>query len=147
MQEGPHGFADFARPIFIAYIDFDQVSSAARESKNPARDLPIGILGSLAICTAIYILVAGVLTGLVKYTSLDAPAPIAMGIGITGIQLACELLGAFPSRQQICVTLRKVERKSRRLKGKGGFGSAPPRTGLRVRRGGVSRHRMRALLL
>jgi APA family basic amino acid/polyamine antiporter len=71
--------------IFFAYIGFDQVSMAAQESKNPARDLPIGILGSLVICTILYILVAGVLTGLVRYTSLDVPDPIAMGIGVTGV--------------------------------------------------------------
>jgi hypothetical protein len=67
------------------YIGFDQVSTAAQESKNPVRDMPIGILGSLAICTVIYILVACVLTGLVKYTSLDAPAPIAMAIDVAGM--------------------------------------------------------------
>ncbi len=94
---GWSGIATAAGVIFFAYIGFDQVSTAAQESRNPVRDLPIGILGSLAICTAIYILVAGVLTGLVKYTSLDAPAPIAMGIEITGIRWGSTLvkLGAI----------------------------------------------------
>jgi APA family basic amino acid/polyamine antiporter len=94
---GWSGIATAAGVIFFAYIGFDQVSTAAQESKNPVRDLPIGILGSLAICTVIYILVAGVLTGLVKYTSLDAPAPIAMGIEITGIRWGSTLvkLGAI----------------------------------------------------
>jgi len=56
------------------------VSTAAQETKNPKRDLPIGILGSLAICTVIYILVALVLTGIVSYTKLGVPDPIAVGI-------------------------------------------------------------------
>ena len=94
---GWSGIATAAGVIFFAYIGFDQVSTAAQESKNPVRDLPIGILGSLAICTVIYILVAGVLTGLVKYTALDTPAPIAMGIEITGVRWGSTLvkLGAI----------------------------------------------------
>ena len=59
--------------IFFAYIGFDAVSTAAQESRNPQRDMPIGILGSLAICTVLYILVAGILTGIVKYTDLAVP--------------------------------------------------------------------------
>ena len=94
---GWSGIATAAGVIFFAYIGFDQVSTAAQESRNPTRDLPIGILGSLAICTVIYILVAGVLTGLVKYTSLDAPAPIALGIDVTGVSWGSKLvkLGAI----------------------------------------------------
>ena len=94
---GWSGIATAAGVIFFAYIGFDQVSTAAQESKNPVRDLPIGILGSLAICTVIYILVAGIFTGLVKYTSLDAPAPIAMGMEITGVRWGSTLvkLGAI----------------------------------------------------
>ena len=94
---GWSGIATAAGVIFFAYIGFDQVSMAAQESKNPTRDMPIGILGSLAICTIIYILVAVVLTGLVKYTSLDGPAPIATGIEITGVAWGSKLvkLGAI----------------------------------------------------
>ena len=55
--------------IFFAYIGFDAVSTAAQEAKNPQRDMPIGILGSLAICTVLYIAVSLVLTGIVKYTN------------------------------------------------------------------------------
>ena len=82
---GLSGIATAAGIIFFAYIGFDAVSTAAQESKNPKRDMPIGILGSLVICTVLYILVAGVLTGLVKYTALDVPDPIAIGIDITGV--------------------------------------------------------------
>ena len=94
---GWSGIARAAGIIFFAYIGFDQVSTAAQESRNPARDMPIGILGSLAICTVIYILVAGVLTGLVKYTALDAPAPIALGMEATGARWGSTLvkLGAI----------------------------------------------------
>ena len=94
-QYGSFGWSGIARAagvIFFAYIGFDQVSTAAQESKNPVRDLPIGILGSLAICTIIYIMVAVVLTGLVKYTSLDSPAPIAMAVEVTGVSFGSKLV-------------------------------------------------------
>ena len=61
--------------VFFAYIGFDAVSTAAQEAKNPQRDMPIGILGSLVICTILYVLVALVLTGLVHYTELNVAAP------------------------------------------------------------------------
>jgi basic amino acid/polyamine antiporter, APA family len=72
--------------IFFAYIGFDAVSTAAQETKNPARDMPIGILGSLLICTALYILVAIVLTGLTSYTQLNVADPIALGVDVTGVR-------------------------------------------------------------
>jgi APA family basic amino acid/polyamine antiporter len=71
--------------VFFAYIGFDAVSTAAQEAKNPQKDMPIGILGSLAICTVLYIVVSAVLTGLVPYTELNDPAPITLGINATGI--------------------------------------------------------------
>ncbi len=80
----PFGFGGVitgAAVIFFAYIGFDAVSTAAQESKNPQRDMPIGILGSLAICTVLYILVAGIMVGLVDYKLLtNAAAPIAVAI-------------------------------------------------------------------
>ncbi|CAN5123632.1 amino acid permease [soil metagenome] len=72
--------------VFFAYIGFDAVSTAAQEARNPQKDMPIGILGSLVICTVLYILVAYVLTGMVSYTQLDVPDPIAVGIDATGIE-------------------------------------------------------------
>ena len=69
--------------MFFAYIGFDAVSTAAQETKNPKRDMPIGILASLVICTVLYIAVAFVLTGLVKYTELGVPHPISVGIQAT----------------------------------------------------------------
>lgn len=70
--------------IFFSYIGFDAVSTAAQEAKNPQRDMPIGMLGSLAVCTLLYVLVAAVLTGMVKYTELNVPAPVALAIDQTG---------------------------------------------------------------
>jgi basic amino acid/polyamine antiporter, APA family len=70
--------------IFFAYIGFDAVSTAAQEAKNPQRDMPIGILGSLVICTILYILVSGILTMMVPFSLLNVAEPIAVGIEKTG---------------------------------------------------------------
>ncbi|HET9744016.1 MAG TPA: amino acid permease [Terriglobales bacterium] len=72
--------------IFFAYIGFDAVSTAAQEARNAQRDMPIGILGSLVICTILYIAVAIVLTGLVPYTRLNVADPIALGVDEAGVQ-------------------------------------------------------------
>jgi basic amino acid/polyamine antiporter, APA family len=85
---GWDGILRGAGVIFFAYIGFDAVSTAAQEAKNPKRDMPIGILASLAICTVLYIIVALVLTGIVKYTELGVPDPIAVGINAAGPALA-----------------------------------------------------------
>jgi len=84
---GKFGFSGVLRGaavIFFAYIGFDAVSTAAQEAKNPQRDMPIGILGSLLICTLLYVLVSGVLTGIVPYSKLNVSAPLAMAINETG---------------------------------------------------------------
>ena len=83
---GYAGIAAGAASIFFAYIGFDAVSTAAQEAKNPKRDMPIGILGSLVICTILYILVSGVLTGLVNYHALNVADPVAVGIDVTGVR-------------------------------------------------------------
>ncbi len=81
MPFGFSGVVTGAAVIFFAYIGFDAVSTAAQEAKNPQRDMPIGILGSLAVCTVLYILVAGIMVGLVDYRLLtNAAAPIAVAI-------------------------------------------------------------------
>jgi len=72
--------------IFFAYIGFDAVSTAAQEAKNPKKDMPMGILGSLVICTILYILVALVLTALVNYKYLNIPDSLAVGIEATGVK-------------------------------------------------------------
>jgi APA family basic amino acid/polyamine antiporter len=80
----PFGFGGVitgAAVIFFAYIGFDAVSTAAQEARDPKRDMPIGILGSLAVCTVLYVLVAGIMVGLVDYRMLtNAAAPIAVAV-------------------------------------------------------------------
>jgi basic amino acid/polyamine antiporter, APA family len=80
---GLSGIMAGAGTIFFAYIGFDAVSTAAQEAKNPQKDMPIGIIGSLGICTVLYILFAVVLTGMVNYTKLNVAAPVAVAIDVT----------------------------------------------------------------
>jgi APA family basic amino acid/polyamine antiporter len=77
---GIEGVFRAASVIFFAYVGFEAVSTAAAEAKNPARDMPIGILGSLVVCTVIYMATAAVLTGIVPYRELGVPAPIALAV-------------------------------------------------------------------
>ena len=84
-QEGPgrFGFSGIVRAagvVFFAYIGFDAVSTAAQEAKNPQRDMPIGMLGSLAFCTILYILMSLVMTGLVPYQQLNVPHPVDVAV-------------------------------------------------------------------
>ncbi|HVP90486.1 MAG TPA: amino acid permease [Terriglobales bacterium] len=82
-QSGFFGWSGILRGagvMFFAYLGFDAVSTAAQEARNPKRDMPIGILGSLFACTAIYIVFSLVLTGVVPYTQLNVPAPVAVAI-------------------------------------------------------------------
>ena len=82
---GYSGIVRGAAVVFFAFMGFDSVTTAAQEAKNPQRDLPIGILGSLIGCGVLYVLVALVLTGLVPYTELNVPDPIAVGVDATGL--------------------------------------------------------------
>jgi APA family basic amino acid/polyamine antiporter len=77
MPFGWEGVMGGAALIFFAYIGFDAVSTAADEARNPQRDLPFGILASLAVCTVVYMVVAGLLTGIASYTTLNNPSPVA----------------------------------------------------------------------
>ena len=81
---GWSGLLRGAAVVFFSYIGFDAVSTAAQEARNPQRDMPIGILASLGICAVLYVVVALVLTGIVSYTQLNVPDPIAVGINATG---------------------------------------------------------------
>lgn len=80
--------------VFFAYIGFDAVSTAAQEAKNPQRDMPIGILGSLVICTVLYILVSFLLTGTVHYTRLNVGAPVSLAIRETGVRWGSYVVNA-----------------------------------------------------
>ena len=83
---GWSGVARGAAVVFFAYIGFDAVSTAAQEAKNPKKDMPIGILGSLAICTVLYIVTSVLLTGVKNYGELNVAAPVAVGILATGVR-------------------------------------------------------------
>jgi len=78
------GIVRGAAVVFFAYIGFDAVSTAAQEARNPQRDMPIGILASLGICTVLYILMALVMTGLTSYTNLNVPHPVFVAIEAAG---------------------------------------------------------------
>ena len=81
---GWRGIHQGAAIVFFAYIGFDAISTAAEETKNPQRNLPIGILGGLAICTLIYVIVGAVLTGMVPYTELSVADPLAKALEVAG---------------------------------------------------------------
>lgn len=88
----PTGVLAGAAIVFFAYIGFDAVSTAAEEAKDPQRTIPIGIIASLAICTVIYIVVSGLLTGIVSYTELNVPSPVAHSLQLLGINWASGLV-------------------------------------------------------
>jgi basic amino acid/polyamine antiporter, APA family len=81
---GWRGIHQGAAIVFFAYIGFDAISTAAEETKNPQRNLPIGILGGLAICTLIYVIVGAVLTGMVRYSDLGVADPLAKALDVAG---------------------------------------------------------------
>lgn len=78
--------------VFFAYVGFDAVSTAVEEARNPQRDVPIGIIASLAFCTVIYIVVAGMLTGVVPYTQLNVSSPVAHALTLLGYHWASALV-------------------------------------------------------
>jgi APA family basic amino acid/polyamine antiporter len=84
---GWSGIVRGAGAVFFAFIGFDTVSTAAQEARNPQRDMPVGILASIAICTTLYVLIALVITGLVPYRELNAPHPVAVAIAAAGPSL------------------------------------------------------------
>lgn len=94
MPFGWKGVVQGASIIFFAYIGFDAVSTAAEEAIKPQRDIPIGILASLSICTLIYIIVSGLLTGIVPYQTLDVPSPVADALLRIGYRWSSALIAA-----------------------------------------------------
>src|SRR3989441_3385723 len=93
--------------VFFAYIGFDAVSTAAQEAKNPQRDMPIGIIGSLLICTVLYILVSGIATGVVPYRELNVPDPIAVAADRAGLGWMSTLikLGAIAGLSSVILVM------------------------------------------
>jgi len=94
MPFGFKGVMAGAAIVFFAYIGFDAISTAAEETKDPQRNMPIGIILSLAICTILYIAVAAVLTGMVSYKELNHPAPVAHALMLTGFRWGSALVSA-----------------------------------------------------
>jgi APA family basic amino acid/polyamine antiporter len=91
---GWSGILRGASVVFFAYIGFDAVSTAAQEAKNPQKDMPIGILGSLIVCTILYIVVSGLLTATVYYTRLNIGAPVSLAIRETGVKWGSYVVNA-----------------------------------------------------
>jgi APA family basic amino acid/polyamine antiporter len=89
---GVGGILRGASSICFAYIGFDQISTSAEEARNPARDLPLGIFLSLLVCTILYILVTGVLTGLVPYTKLNVASPVSHSLVLLGLNTAGSII-------------------------------------------------------
>ena len=90
----PKGMLAGAAIIFFAYIGFDSVSTHAEEAKNPQKDIPIGIIVSLIVCTVLYIAVVAVLTGMVKYSSIDKAAGVSSAFAVAGIHWADGIIAA-----------------------------------------------------
>ncbi len=86
MPQGMAGVGAAAAIVFFAYIGFDAVTTAAEEARNPKRDVPIGIIGSLSVCTVLYIAVAAVLTGLIPSSQIDIHAPVAEALRLVGFK-------------------------------------------------------------
>jgi APA family basic amino acid/polyamine antiporter len=105
---GFRGISSAAAIIFFAYIGFDAVSTAAEETKNPQRDMPIAMIASLAICTVIYILVAVVLTGLLKWDQLGTAEPLATAFSANGMHWAAGIisLGAVFATTSVLVVFQ-----------------------------------------
>jgi basic amino acid/polyamine antiporter, APA family len=106
-QYGWSGIMRGAGVVFFAYIGFDAVSTAAQEARNPQKDMPFGILGSLIVCTALYIFVAGLLTGIKSYTTLNVAAPVADGAAAIGVRWAVLLidLGAIAGLASVMLVM------------------------------------------
>jgi basic amino acid/polyamine antiporter, APA family len=106
----PYGFSGIgagAAYIFFAYIGFDAVSTTAQEAKNPQRDLPIGIILSLLVCTLLYIMVAGILTGMVPWREVNIEAPIARAFMDRGLTTASHVitLGALAGLTSVMLVM------------------------------------------
>ncbi|MGI8841749.1 MAG: amino acid permease [Caulobacteraceae bacterium] len=104
---GIGGVIHAAAVIFFAYLGFEAVSTAGAESRNPARDMPIGILGALIICTVLYIATSAVLVGIVPYASLDNPAPLATAVNQIGLPWFAVLvkIGAIAGLSSVMLVL------------------------------------------
>lgn len=94
LPNGPLSVVAAAGVIFFAYVGFDVVSTTAEEARSPQKDLPIGIIGSLAVCTILYIAVGAVLTGMVPFSEIDLASPVTSAFQRTGLQLVSVIISA-----------------------------------------------------
>ncbi|HMM20165.1 MAG TPA: amino acid permease [Selenomonadales bacterium] len=106
MPMGFSGVTAAAAIVFFAYLGFDAVSTSAEECRNPQRDLPLGLVGSLLACTLLYILVSGVLTGVVPYKELDNPEPVAYALRALGYKVGSAIVavGAITGITSVLLT-------------------------------------------
>ena len=109
-QYGEYGLSGILRGaavVFFSYVGFDAVSTAAQEAENPQRNMPLGILGSLLICTILYILVSYVITGIIPFDKLNVPAPIAVGVDAIGLKWLAPIikLGAILGLSSVMIVL------------------------------------------
>lgn len=104
---GTGGIFRGASIIFFAYIGFDMVSTSAEETRNPGKNLPIGIIGSLIVCTLLYILVTAVLTGIVSYTRLNVASPVSHAMILIGLNAAASIIsvGAIAGLTTVLIVL------------------------------------------
>lgn len=107
MPQGFAGVGAAAAIVFFAYIGFDAITTAAEEARNPRRDVPIGIIGSLGVCTVLYIAVAAVLTGLIPSAQIDVHAPVAEALNVVGVKwgAAVVAIGAVAGITSVLVVM------------------------------------------
>jgi len=113
MPFGWNGIFTGAAAIFFAYLGFDAVATTAEECKNPKRDLPVGIIGSLLICAVIYILVSLALTGIAHYSTLNNPQPLAFALRENGKNIGSALVGTGAIAGMVTVLLVMMYGQSR----------------------------------
>jgi APA family basic amino acid/polyamine antiporter len=114
----PHGFFGIAAGagfIFMAYTGFDTLATAAEECRNPNRDLPIGIIGSLVGSAILYVLVSGLLTAIVPYSSLNNPEPMAHALRFNGVQIGAAIVATGAIAGMTTVLLTQIYGQSRIL--------------------------------
>ncbi len=113
MPYGWHGVGVGAAAIFFAYLGFDAVATTAEECKNPNRDLPIGIIGGLAVCAVLYVVVSLALTGIVPYTELNSPEPMAYALRANGSNVGSALVATGAIAGMLAVLLVLMYGQSR----------------------------------
>ncbi|KRM77919.1 APC family permease [Secundilactobacillus collinoides] len=126
---GPHGVMRGASLVFYAYLGFDCVSASAAEVKNPKKNMPIGIIGTLIICTVLYVAVAGVLTGMVSYTKLNVAAPVSYALQLVNQNWVAGIISIGAMAGMFTMMLSMIYSSSRLIYSIGRDGLLPKRLG------------------